>query len=984
MRQLLCSSLVGRELEFEDLQGALDEARAGRGSVVLLSGEAGVGKTRVARELVASARRRSCSVLVGRAMDSPTPPAFGPFTEALLSYFRASGPPDVPDLQAFKPALGRLIPQWRPAGPASTDDSLVVLAEAVVRLLSTIATDRGCLLILEDLHWADPETIAIVDYFSETLDSEPVLCVGTFRSDEPGQASSLQASMHARRSGHVRELHRLDDACVRTMASACLGSDAPNEVCDLITGFADGLPFLVEELLAAWADSGSLVESAAGWSLTRQAAPVVPKTFADTVRRRLGAIGESARLILGAGAVLGPTFDWRLVVSATGLDDGSVLETLRRAVTAQLCVPETRTGGDFRFRHALTRHAVLGELLPLERRQLAGALLDALESAHPDLSGDFAQQAVDLAQAAGDEGRAARLLLVAAREARSRGALSTAEAFLQRARTLTRRDGVVVPEIDHALTELLVAAGKPLAAREVGERLLHPDSGLDSSQMAALRLTLARAATLGGLWREAAQHLLEARACSLAEDPLFCAEIDLAEAHTLMAQKRTTEATGLARKALQAAKHAALPSIAGEALMIVGRAERLHDLTSARSAFAEALELAEGAGHVEARIGAAFELATIPLLDGGPTEPLLQVRDSALSAGVPVIAAYVDLMLAHRYEDQLDLELARETAQRCAEAARRFRLGPLIGSACTQLAFAHGALGDRLAMEEALATASATAGDDPDVVAGVHIARGMVALLSEDRASSMRHLDAAMDVLRSSQATYPAPHRALWALLRVVEDDGHADEALTEVKRSPATVHRAVRGLLACAEAVQSGRRGQRREAEEAWAVGEADLSCFQGRLNMARRLGAESAIRHGWGDPVIWLSQAGDFFDTKAMPRVATACRSLLRAAGGPVTRRTRGNREVPDDLDKAGVTRREVEVLDLLAEGLSTTAIASRLYLSVKTVERHTANLATKLDLNGRAQVVAFAAARSASRTSTGRGEGTRISKMGDAPMR
>ncbi len=126
MRQLLCSSLVGREPEIEDLEGALNEARAGRGSVVLLSGEAGVGKTRLARELVASARHRSCSVLVGRAMDSPTPPAFGPLTEALLSYFRASGPPDVTDLQAFKPALGRLIPQWRPAGPPSTDDSLVV------------------------------------------------------------------------------------------------------------------------------------------------------------------------------------------------------------------------------------------------------------------------------------------------------------------------------------------------------------------------------------------------------------------------------------------------------------------------------------------------------------------------------------------------------------------------------------------------------------------------------------------------------------------------------------------------------------------------------------------------------------------------------------------------------------------------------------------------------------------------------------------
>lgn len=984
MRQLLCSSLVGREPDIEDLEAALDEARAGRGNVILLSGEAGVGKTRLVREFMASARRRSFSVLVGRATDSRTPPAFGPFTEALLSYFRASGPPDAADLQAFKPALGRLIPQWRPADPPSAGDSVVVLAEAVVRLLSTIADDRGCLLVLEDLHWADPETIAIVDYFSETLHSERVLCVGTFRSDEPGEASGLWASMHARRSGRLHDLRRLDDGCVRTITEVCLGGEVPDEVCEAITGFADGLPFLVEELLAAWADSGSLAQSASGWSLTGQAGPVVPRTFAETVRRRLRAIGESARLVLGAGAVLGPTFDWRLVVDATGVDEGDVLETLRRAVTAQLCVAEPHKGGDFRFRHALTRHAVLGELLAVERRNVAGALLDALERGSPNLSGDAAQQAVELAQAAGDERRAARLLLTAAEDARSRGALSTAETFLQRARTLTGHDGALVPAIDHALTEVLVAAGKPLAAREIGERLLRSDSGLHSSELAVLLLTLARAATLGGLWHQAAQHVAEARARSSPGDEGFCAQIDLTEAHALMAQKRTTEATALARKALDAATEAALPGIAGEALMIVGRAERLHDLASARTAFSHALEMAQRSGHVEARIGAAFELATIPLLDGGPIEPLLEVRDSAVAAGVPVTAAYVDLMLAHRYEDQLELEAAREMAQRCAEAARRFRLGPLFGSACTQLAFAHGALGDRPAMEEALATASATAGDDPDVVAGMHIARGMVALVSEDRASSMLHLDAAMDVLRTSQATYPAPHRALWALLHVVEDDGQADEALTEVKGSAATVHRAVRGLMACAEAVQLGRRGHPCEAGELWASGEADLSHFQGRLHMARRLGAEGAIRDGWGDPISWLSQAGEFFDDRAMPRVATACRSLLRTAGGPVTRRTRGHDGVPDDLSQAGLTRREVEVLDLLAEGLSTTAIAARLYLSVKTVERHTANLATKLQLHGRAQVVAFAAARRGSRTSTGHGEGISVLKMGDAPMR
>ena len=120
--------------------------------------------------------------------------------------------------------------------------------------------------------------------------------------------------------------------------------------------------------------------------------------------------------------------------------------------------------------------------------------------------------------------------------------------------------------------------------------------------------------------------------------------------------------------------------------MIVGRAERFRDLGSAEAAFAEAGGWAERAGSVEAEIRAAFELATIPLLDGGSIEPLLATRAAAVDAGMPVTASYGDLMLAHRHEDELELDLARQVAQRCVDAARRYRLRPLMGSASTQLA----------------------------------------------------------------------------------------------------------------------------------------------------------------------------------------------------------------------------------------------------------------------------------------------------------
>ncbi|MDQ4130871.1 MAG: AAA family ATPase, partial [Actinomycetota bacterium] len=900
----LCTPVLGREAEIRGLEDALDEAAMGKGGVALLGGEAGVGKSRLVRECISSARRRSFSVLVGRAIDTCSPPAFGPFTEALLSYFRASGPPTLPELDGFKRVLSRLIPDWGPAPEGSPADSLVVLAEAIVRLLTAVADDRGCLLILEDLHWADPETLAIVDYFSDTLHSERVLCVGTLRSEERGRASALTASIHARRSGRVIELRRLDDDKVGTMTAVCLGTDVPEEVSEAIVRFSDGLPFLVEELLAAWADTGALVPSSDGWVLAGSAEPVVPQSFADTVCDRVRTIGDHARIVLGAAAVFGPQFDWSLLVRATGLQEEVVLETLRRAVAAQLCVAETRNAAVFRFRHALTRHAVLGELLPLERRSLAARLLGALEDSDHEVWRDAGQRAAELAHAAGQDVRAARLLVDAAAEARARGALSTAEALLERARSSAGETIELQLQIDQALTDVLVAAGKPLAALEIGERLVRPGTGLESCRLPAFHLLLARAATLAGLWRDAERHLSEARSStSIGASPVR-AEADLVEAQNLLAQKRAPEATTLARGALAAAREAHLAGIAGEALMIIGRAERLRDLASAASAFSEALAWAERAGSLDGRIRASFELATIPLLDGGPTEPLLEVRAAALDAGLPITAAYVDLMLTHRHEDDMELELTREAAQRCVDAARRYRLDPLLGVASTQLAFAYGALGDRRAMEETLATASVVAGDDPDVVAGARIARGMVALLAEDRGGALTHLAAAMEVLRSSGATYPAPHRALWALLHVVEDDDLADQAVAEVSASPATVHRAVQGLLSCASAVRLGREGRRDEAERAWMRGDSDLVSFQGRRNLARRLAAEAAVRDGWGEPTSWLRQAADFFDARGVARVAAACRSLLRTAGEPVRRRTRSPDGLPEALRRAGVT--------------------------------------------------------------------------------
>ena len=203
----------------------------------------------------------------------------------------------------------------------------------------------------------------------------------------------------------------------------------------------------------------SCSKTAEGWTLDRSFGVAVPVTFAETVRRRIAAV-PGIRELLGAAALLGRSFDWRLLPDMIkGADEAGVVTHLRRAAEAQLLSVESGDGG-FRFRHALTREAILAELLPPERVLLASSGLRAVEQAHPGLPGEWCELAAELAEAAGQPAQAADLHLESGRRAYGRGALASAEAALERARHLVddddRRRAV---DIDEMLCEVLVATG---------------------------------------------------------------------------------------------------------------------------------------------------------------------------------------------------------------------------------------------------------------------------------------------------------------------------------------------------------------------------------------------------------------------------------------------------------------------------------------------------------------------------------------------
>ena len=265
MRQILCPVVVGRHEELDLLQATLDEARAGRGRLVLIRGEAGVGKSRLTLQLEQAARSAGMQVLRGRAAASSSPVPFRPFAEALLGATRAAGPPQAPELAAYRSVLGALIPEWSKEGPPVADRTLL-LHEAALRLLRVLAGDVGALLTLEDLHWADAETLALVEYLADNVAAERLLCVATIRSDEPRPAPMLPALLAMRRNALVLDLERLSDAEVEAMASAALDAPSlPDELGPLLASRAEGVPFLSRRSWPrAWQAARSCGSAASG------------------------------------------------------------------------------------------------------------------------------------------------------------------------------------------------------------------------------------------------------------------------------------------------------------------------------------------------------------------------------------------------------------------------------------------------------------------------------------------------------------------------------------------------------------------------------------------------------------------------------------------------------------------------------------------------------------------------------------------------
>jgi DNA-binding CsgD family transcriptional regulator len=916
-RRLRARALVGRAEELALLDGLAADAGAGRGSVVVLHGEAGVGKSRLVAEVVARAGSAGRTVLSGRAVEGCS--AYRPLADALLGLQRAGRLPPPAAVGAFAGALASLLPGWAatPDDAAVGDRSLLV-SEGLVRLLRLLGRDQGVLLVLDDLHWADVDTLAVLDRLTDAGQEVPALLVLAARPESPELLQRLATRAH-----HSLALRRLSAGEADELAQECVdGTTLPEQVRAYVRERAEGLPFLVEEMLSALVDAGALVRTGGGWSAPAVVAAAVPASFAAVVHARLTALGPAVRAVVHTAAVMGRQVDWRLLPAVTGESEEAVLDALALAVDRGLLAHEPDAPDAVRFVHALTREAVLERLLPPQRAALARRAARVVEAEGRDLV-----LAATLCEVAGDRPRAARLLLAA--EQRDGGALGSREQLLRRALRLCPQDD----DVALALVQVLALAGKAAEARSTGDPLLSRLSAADPRRL-QLALTLARACHVAAASEDAVGYL------DLAGDG---PAVTALAAHVAFVRQRPDDAERQARAVVQAAD----PAVRCEALELIGRVARLHGRRDdAETAFAAALAAAQQHRLALWEVRALHELGTLDMLGPARTERLEAARELALQVGLLATAAVLDLQIAGAHLLRMDLPATREVAGRGVELAESLRLPVLAGAGLVFVATTQGHAGLVEQMHATLDEAERRLQRDVDKLGAARLARGTPAMLAHDLPAWRAALHAGMEVLRRNPSASPSPARGQHALLETVLGDGSAERE--ELRSSGATVQACNEGALAYADAVAAARAGTDPAVHLERA--EAVMRPLAWRRHHMRLLIAPAAVQDGWGSPVEWLREGLEHFSAAGDEGLARACRERLRAAGAPVPRRGRGDSVVPPHLRRLGVTSREMDVLGLVAEGLSNAGIAERLVLSPRTVESHVASVLSKTGASGR----------------------------------
>jgi DNA-binding CsgD family transcriptional regulator/tetratricopeptide (TPR) repeat protein len=925
--------LVGRVTELENLERALRRAQAGTGSTLLVAGEAGIGKTRLAGELAERARRAGFVVLSGRGID-----------------LIGADLPFLPLVEALRP-LGDDVPEF--AGDR------LRLFQALVELLDRVSRSAPVLLVLDDLHWADDSTLDAVAFVAHNLAERRVVLIGTYRADdEPGdRLPRLVGELVRARVAQVVELGPLG----RDELTAVLETVQPGRPWSSLVRIverAEGNPFYAEELLAA-SDEGAL-----------------PAVLRDVLLQRVARLDARDREVLRLAAAAGRDVPYRLLVAVAAAEESSVQAAVRAAVEHGILRGD-QAEGRLRFRHALLAEAIYATLVPGE-----------LEAVHARLGAALADQpalgtAAELARHWAIAGRSREALEASVRAMREAEAMAGfAEALRHGERLIELWDrvddaesvaGADLASFLEDTAELAWLTGNVVRAIELVDRAITLAES-EGRRAGLLQSRLATYSQTGGDLEGALLAHERAVALVPAEPPTVDrARVLSAHGRALMLAWRHEQSLIACERALSVARATGAREAEFEALATLG----VDHCYLGRPA--AALEQLEAARRMALASGARRELSTSHVF----------LSDALITMGrLPEAAAAALDGLEHITRLGVERSLGTVLVSNAAEALFGLgewdRAGELLermlaigGDQWRHTVFLDAA---RLALGRGeldrargfLEDAETAARRDPRSAFQHAAIAGELAVLEGEPARAAEVLDLARSLAGAPDAAVrraelgvlglraDAELAALGRMQRQPLDavTGHADALFEETvaaTNQAARVTPVSAGWRAQALAEHARVTGSDPErwdlAADAWEQLSRPHRVAYCRLRQAEALVAAGAPRLAATIPA----------------REAHAIAARLGAA--PLERelellasRARLDLEAPiaqddDTGDALGLTPREHEVLELLARGLTNREIADELVISVKTVGIHVSNILHKLDVPSRLEAAAIA---------------------------
>jgi DNA-binding CsgD family transcriptional regulator len=980
--------LVGREREQAVLRECLDATLAGQGGLVLIGGEAGIGKTALAEALLAETLEQGAAVLVGRCYDLSETPPYGPWREV---FDRTPRSDDLPPLPAA------VLPPERAGAALSNQEAIL---RSVRDYLTALAARHPLVLLLEDLHWADPASLDLLRVLARGIAGVPLLLLATYRAEEVARGHTLFRLLPAlvREARVARlDLRPLDRDAIGALVTAryALGDGDQDRLVAYLAGRSDGNALVLGELLRTLEGEDVLRQGNEGWQLGDLAAVPVPVLLQQVIAGRLHRLPAETERLLALAAVIGQEVPLALWAAVAETDENALLEHAERATAAHLLV-ETSDGAGVRFSHALIREALYEGTTALRRRawhRQAGEALLAAPGPDPDAVANQFQRA-------GDQ-RAVEWLVRAGLRACAGGAsITAADRFVAAA-------GLLTEDAAHAQDRgwLLLLSGQLLTFADTIAALQYLGAAEPLAQLVGDRVLVA--------------HICGARGMVLCHRPndIRAGVAELERAVTAVEALPHEYRRWSGMQVALARVEALLPE--GEAVTLPTHASilpvALHPRrnlanwygwtgryreaqTMGEAIVATALEDEPGRQHVPGRFGLAHAYAALGRPDAARREYGLW-RAACYAANEPYVVEYTTwaelqhAVLPYQPDDPPErARLAAESARAWTRAQDTVIAAPYPSQAGLPVALLDGRWAEARWLAEA-AVAYATVGhaqsagaalgvlarwqgdpnaawarvralhpQGPDTAPGDCFFVPGLALqaLAADLALDVGDLTFAGEWVAahgrwlewSGAVLWRAEHLLLRARYARAAGDlaqarAHADGALALASepRQPLALLAAHRTLGELAtDAMHCDEAATHLEA--ALALADACAAPYERALTLL----ALAELRHAEGRSAE-TDAALDAARTILAPLGAVP--ALARAESLAV----RGTAPLVAPSRPGGLSRREAEVLGLLAAGRSNHEIARALSLSPRTVQRHIANAYLKIGAHNKADATAFA---------------------------